>query len=237
MNNYNFEGQPDGDWEDRGDLSWEEYDWQQYLVRHEEEVEKFIDLYNHLKDQPDHIDEVAHQMGWDAEDWSIGDGADEDYLIPGSELEDSEEDEEEGPEAFDPYTLLRHPVYVVVRGLYRYLRRMWSHYQIGGDVSLSTSKVAWVYAQLLSDGEMHAAMALQSLDMGDYQLAVCQIKLALDDMNRTFSILPALLSKHTPDEQLMEQEIRIRLFDMREICLRVMTDCREEIRRRGQQGE
>jgi hypothetical protein len=227
MNNYNFEGQPDGDWDDRGDLSWQEYDWQQYLARHEAEVEKFIDLYNRLKDQPDHIDEVAHQMGWDAEDWSVSDSDEEDYL---SDSNDEEQDDASA-EDFDPYTILRHPVYIVVRGLYRYLRRMWSHALMNGTVK-GDAKASWAYAQMLGEGETHATLALQSLDMGDFQLAVCQIKLALDAVNRTFTLLPHITSGKTPAEQLMEGEIRTRLFDLREVCLRVMNDCREELRRK-----
>jgi hypothetical protein len=232
MSNYNFEGQPDGDWDDRGDLSWEKYDWQQYLVRHEEEVEKFIDLYNRLKDQPEHLDVVAHEMGWDADDWSVGDGSDEDdSFLPGNVAEEDAEDEDDA-EDFDPYTLLRHPVFVVMRGLYRYLRRMWSHYLCGEGASVS-AKSSWLYAQMLSEGEMHTTLALQSLDMGDYQLAVRQIKIALEDINRTFSVLPLILPAGMPGAQLMEQEIRVRLFDMREVSLRLMGDCADQIDHNG----
>ncbi|HNX04088.1 MAG TPA: hypothetical protein PKI32_01215 [Opitutales bacterium] len=227
MNNYNFEGQPDGDWDDRGDLSWQEYDWQQYLARHEDEVEKFIDVYNRLKDKPDHIDEVAHQMGWDAEDWSVADTDEDDFLS------EDESDEDESSEDFDPYTVLRHPVYIVVRGLYRYMRRMWSHALMNGSIQ-SDAKASWAFAQMLGEGETHATLGLQSLDMGDFQLAVCQIKLALEAVNRTFTILPVLMGGRSPAEQLMVEEIRVRLFDLREVCLRVMNDCREELRRRGQ---
>lgn len=232
MNNYNFEGH-DGDGEDRGDLSWQEYDWQQYLARHELEVEKFIEIYNRLKDQPDHIDEVAHQMGWDSEDWSVGD-SEEDGISLSSE-DDEEDEAEDGADNFDPYTIIRHPVFVVVRGLYRYLKRMWSHFLLSEEGSRMSAKSSWAYAQVLSEGELHATTALQSLDMGDYQLAVCEIKLTLEDINLAFSILPSLFSNHTTNEQLMAEEIRVRLFDLREMCLRVMNDCREEIKRHGKQ--
>jgi hypothetical protein len=220
MSNEYFEGQPDGEWDDRGDLSWEEYDWQQYLARHEQEVERFIDLYNSLKDRPDHLDEVAKQMGWEAEDWSVSEDDDE--------LDDEADDEVDE----DPYTLLRHPVYVVVRGLNRYLRRMWAHYQ-ARHAKDCAAPAAWTYSECLAEQELNASMALQSLDMGDYGLAVCQLKLALDSINKTFSVLPSVLPDSKPGALLMGQEIRVRLFDMREVCLRVMSDCREEIRRKG----
>lgn len=234
MSNYNFEGQSDGDWDDRGDLSWKEYDWQQYLRRHEQEVERFIDCYNRLKDQPDHIDEVAHQMGWDAEDWAVGDGAEEDPFDTGRNR-DAEEQEPEQDE-FDPYTLLRHPVYVVVRGLNRHIRRMWEHYQRRHEQEVS-AEGAWLFAQALNNGEMYATLAIQALDMGDYALAVCQIKLALAAINSSFEMLPPLLPRQAVDACLLAREIRIRLFDLREVCLRVMNDCREEIRRQGRDSD
>jgi hypothetical protein len=228
MSNFNFEGHSD-DNDDRGDLSWEEYDWQQYLARHEQEVERFIDTYNKLKDQPDHIDEVARQMGWEAEDWSVGEEDGESSSFDTSAREE-EEVEAEG-ESFDPYTILRHPVYVVVRGLYRHMRRQWAQFQMRHDREMSPT-LSWALAQGFSEGETHATLALQSLDMGDYALAVCQLKLSLESINKTFAILPAVLPNRTQGEQRMEEELRVRLFDLREVLLRVMNDCREEIRRR-----
>jgi hypothetical protein len=233
MNNYDFEGQPDGDWDDRGDLSWENYDWRGYIARHEDEVERFIDLYNRLKDQPDHLDETARQMGWDTGDWSIADDGDS-FLSPSDGFSSEEDDDEE--EDGDPYTLLRHPVFVVVRGLYRYLKRMWSHY-LAGEKSGPDAKTTWIYAQLLAEGEMHAMMALQSIDTGDYQLAICQIKIVFEDLNRTFTVVPVLFPATDPSKELMEREINVRIFDLREMCLRLISDCTEEIHRRDRSGE
>ena len=230
MSNYNFEGQPDGDWDDRGDLSWQEYDWQRYLARHEDEVEKFIEVYNRLKDQPAHLDEVAHEMGWDAGDWSVTDPEEDDFYS------EDEEEEEASAEDFDPYTVLRHPVYIVVRGLYRYLRLLWNRALVAGTVKPGLA-AATRFSDSLCEGEVHGTLALQSLDMGDFQLAVCQIKLILRELNHSFDLLPALFCGRSPGEGLLDREIRVRLFDLREVCLRVMNDCREEIRRRGESGD
>ncbi|MBN1404836.1 MAG: hypothetical protein JW942_10275 [Opitutales bacterium] len=227
MSNNNFEGQSDGDWEDRGELSWQEYDWQQYLARHEQEVEKFISLYNGLIAAPERIDEVAVQMGWDEEDWSVSDGADE----LDDDSDDDDDARDEGPEDFDPYTLLRHPVYVVVRGLYRDLRRRWSAYIIGGETQVGPTG-SWALAQVLSEGETHATLSLQSLDMGDYALAVCQMKLALEIINKTFYLFSEVLAEKGPMEEILEADFRVRLFDLREVCLRIMNDCRNQNNRK-----
>lgn len=229
MNNYNFDGQPDGDWDDRGELSWQEYDWQQYLVRHEQEVEKFISLYNRLPTRPDRLDEVAIQMEWDDQDWSLSESGD---LMEDSGEPVDESEEEDTQDDFDPYTILRHPVYVVVRGLFRDMRRRWAAYIVTGD-SPAGATSSWALALAFAEAEAQATLALQSLDMGDFGLACCQMKLALDALNKTFAVLPAVIGQQGPVEELLDQDFRQRLFDLRDVCLRVLGDCRAQLRRKG----
>lgn len=227
MNNYNFDGHADGDWEERGDISWNEVDWQRYLKRHELEVDRFITLYNQHLNQDDRLDEVAHLMGWDAEDWSMSDGGNEEESL--LELERRAPEELELDD-FDPYTLQRHPVYVVVKGLYAYLRKRWEQEFGARRTPMDVSHV-WRFAQLLHEGESSATLSIQALDMGDFALAVCQLKHALQAINETFQILPQVVDGNTDALSPFEQDARVRLFDLREVCLRVMNDCREEIRR------
>src|SRR5690606_5477434 len=78
MGNYEFEGHPEGDWDDRGNVSWNEFDWQQFLRRQQKEVARFVSLYDRYLDEADHLDRVAQEMGWDRDDWSVGDGLDDD---------------------------------------------------------------------------------------------------------------------------------------------------------------
>ncbi len=232
MSNYNFEGQSDGDWDERNEISWKEYDWQQYLKRHEQEVERFIECYNRLKEEPEHIDQIAREMGWDAEDWSVSEGYEDEQIL---EFERPQE-EEERPDDFDPYTLLRHPVFVVVRGLYRSIRRHWELFQRRNERNIRPTG-SWKLSQTLSDGENFAVLAIQALDMGDYALAVCQLKLSLSAINRTFELMPLVIPTELPDSGPLSHEMRIRLFDLREVNLRVLSDCREEIRRQGRERD
>ena len=46
MTQFYPEGQPEGDWEERGNLSWSELDWQQFLFRQEKEVARFLRFYD-----------------------------------------------------------------------------------------------------------------------------------------------------------------------------------------------
>lgn len=224
MSNYNFEDSAAGDWENRGEETfWTETDWKQFLHRQEAQISRFLALYDDYKDRANHLDEIAHEMGWDQQDW----GSMEDDE-PGPYQPEEESDAENADT--DPYTLHRHPVFTVVRALYRWIDAAWEKFQ----PSLSgrpAPRLIWQFSRSLHEGEFQTIMGLQSLDMGDYLLCVCQIKSSLQAINQSFTLLQEIL----PDEGRLNQrlggEIRRRLFDLREINLRVMNDCREEIRR------
>jgi hypothetical protein len=123
MTNFNFEGQPEGDWEDRGNTSWSELDWQRFLQRQDREVSRFLRYYDECPVGPtERLDWVARQMGWDSEDWSVVDFPDDEEE---SEVwKNKEENPSEHPDS-DPYTLHRHPVYVVTAGLFLQVRHIW----------------------------------------------------------------------------------------------------------------
>ena len=65
MTNSDSDGLFDNDWEDRGELSWTEKDWQKYLSEQEDAVRDYIKHYDQLADATDRIDEVARRMGWE----------------------------------------------------------------------------------------------------------------------------------------------------------------------------
>lgn len=228
MNNFDPEFNfNDGDWDDRGELAWNEFDWKQFLMRHESEISKYLAVYENLRDDPDRLDRSAQIMGWDTEDWSNTDAGLDD---------DPQPEEAAGIDDTDPYTLHRHPVYVVTHSLYRYLDRCWQAYT--RQVAFAaTADQAWRYARSLHAGEHNATLALQGLDMGDYALAVCHLKLALAELNTSFSVLAELPEKETPMQVAFLRQSRQRLFDLREVWLRVMRDSRDEMQRRLRGGD
>lgn len=223
MSNFDPENIPDGDWEDRGELSWNEADWQRFLRQQEQEVEQFRSAYRDLKDQPDRLDAAARRLGWDAGDWSMAEDA----------SDDEDEDDEDGPEeVFDdgPYTIHRHPVFIVTRALYRDLRLGWEEYAARNTVNLP-GRAAWDYAQALSAGEREALLGVSALDFGDVTLAVVHFKHGLSALNLAFKVLDGLPRDRALPGQVFQAETRRRLFDLREVWLRVMADCRAEARR------
>ena len=76
MSQYEFEGSNEGDWDEGGDLAWNESDWQAFLRNSDKEVARFVTSYNQVKDQDDRLDAAASLMGWQRDDWSSADDID-----------------------------------------------------------------------------------------------------------------------------------------------------------------
>ena len=231
MSQYNPEGFPEGDWDERGDLSWNEFDWRQFLLRRGKEVERFGDIYRVHCHEPEHLDHVAQQMGWQAEDWSVADfeGGEEDDLDNAA----SGASGDDAPQSLDgdPYTLHRHPVFIVTRALFAQLDLLVDALcSVPGIHLRIRPKRLWGLAGVLATAEREMLLALQSLDMGDFMLAVLHFKHAHQAISETMAHLEGLADVSGAADEF-RLEARVRLFDLREVCLRVMNDCREEDRR------
>jgi len=223
MSEPNFD-HSEGDWEEEfpSETNWTESQWRSYLKGSDRDTARFLSIYNSVKDKPNHLDEVATLMGWDAEDISMTD----EFTVMEVD-EDNRTDESEGA----PYTLHRHPVYVVTRALYRYLHQSWEHFMSHSESQLSP-QLCWKYAKSLHQAEMNILLSIQALDLGDFGLSICHLKNSLSALNQTLGLLDQI--NHTNEAFLNAfcREIRIRLFDLRELWIRVMGDCRHECQRR-----
>ena len=222
MSNPNFD-HSEGDWEEfSSGPSWGESQWRNYLHGSDKDTERFLSVYNSVKNKPNHLDEVATLMGWDVEDISL---TDEFTFIE----EDEERPSSENSSA--PYTLHRHPVFVFTRALYRYLHQSWEHYMLHSERSL-TPKISWDYSNSLHQGEMNVLLSIQALDLGDYGLSICHLKNSLSALNQTLSLLDQLDHPSSTFLNGFRKEAQIRIYDLRELWIRVMGDCRHECQRR-----
>ena len=222
MSNPNFD-HSEGDWEEfSSEPSWGESQWRSYLQGSDKDTERFLSVYNSVKNKPNHLDEVATLMGWDVEDISL---TDEFTFIE----EDEERPSTENSSA--PYTLHRHPVFVFTRALYRYLHQSWEHYMLHSERSL-TPKISWDYSNSLHQGEMNVLLSIQALDLGDYGLSICHLKNSLSALNQTLSLLDQLDHPSSTFLNGFRKEAQIRIYDLRELWIRVMGDCRHECQRR-----
>lgn len=216
MTNSDSDGLFDNDWEDRGELAWTELDWQKYLDTQETAVRDYIKHYDQLPEAVDRVDEAARRMGWELAETPENLAADE-------SRDDDTDDAFDGD--WDPYTLHRNPVYISTRALYVSLLAHWE--RVAAQPDHVPAPLGISLQALLYRGNEQALQAVQALEMGDYTLAVCFFKRALRELNLTLARLSQTDVTESPLAMRYRDYAMPRLFDLREIWLRVMSECRQ----------
>lgn len=226
MSKYESDGPSDNEWEDRGELAWNEFDWEKYLREQDDVIHRYLAYYEQLKNHEDRIDETAHLMGWDEDSWSA-DPSDPVAREAADAEDDSSADLNEGKD--EPYTLHKNPIFISTKAIYLSLKRSWERIACHGTKvpqALALDLHASIYR-----GEEQAMLAIQALDFGDYAMAISLFKRALGELNRTFALLNTAAAGKLPAVVHYREDAQPRLFDLREIWLRVMSECREELER------
>lgn len=213
MTNQDSDGLFEGEGEERRELSWTEIEWEKYLAEHEDNVREYLQHYDSLAGAPDRIDEVAKRLGWEMEP--------EEEMTPESDpdpLDGSFETD------WEPYTLHRNPVYIATKALYVSLVANWE--RIAAQPGRIVPALGLTFQGSLYRGRENALQAVQALDLGDYALAICFFKRALREVNDSLARLgSAELAANTLFGRYRDFALP-RLFDLREIWLRVMAECR-----------
>ena len=226
MSDFNSESFPENEWDECGDLAWNEFDWERYLRDQDDVLHRYLAFYERLKGRPDRIDEAASLMGWDT-----GQLGSDSVDAPSSPArEDTPDPPVSGRNSpLGPYTLHQNPVFVATKAIYLSLKRSWE--RLAGDPGKVGQPLAIATQTSLYRGEEHAVLGVQAIDLGDYALAVSLFKRALEELNQTL----ALASDSTVVGRAVNEwrgDALPRLFDLREIWLRVISECREELERR-----
>lgn len=225
MSNFNSDGSQENEWDDRGELAWNEFDWERYLREQDDAVTRYLALYEAAKGDPVRIDTVAEKMGWGQDDWTDEAG--------GINAEDDdEEDDDEDDADFDDddvYTLHKNPIFIATKAINLGLRRSWE--KLAADPANAPQPVAVSLLASLHRGEEHSVEAINALDFGDYAMAVSLLKRAMSALNGTLALLNAESSLSHPAVAAWRDEALPQLFDLREICLRVIAECRDELDR------
>lgn len=220
MSNSDAEGPFDYEWdEDRGELAWNEFDWERYLREQDEAIGRYLAIYDRLGATPDRIDESARLMGWE----------------PAEPIDESDEDrgDDENPEAYveaeEIYTLHKNPVFIATKALCRSLTTSWQ--QVAADAGRVPQPLALAFLVSLGKAEDQAVQAIHALDFGDYAMAVSLFKRALSALNEALAILNDSRADRYRAMEACREFGRARLFDLREIWLRVIAECRQELER------
>jgi hypothetical protein len=222
MSNFDSDGGSDNQWEDRGDLAWNEFDWERYLREQDEAVQRYLRFYDECKGKPDRIDQVAEKMHWGEDDWMDD---------PDGDATDNEDDDESvgSDDEDDVYTLHKNPIFIATKAIYVGLNRSWRALAV--DPVNVPQPIALNLLASLHSGEEHAVQAIHALDFGDYAMAVSLFKRALSALNGSLTLLG---DEALPRHQVVvgwREDAMPQLFDLREIWLRVMSECREELER------
>jgi len=225
MSNSDSDGSHENEWEDRGDLAWNEFDWERYLREQDDAVHRYLGFYEACKDSADRIDDVAELMNWGNSESEDDDKAGTDA----TDDDDSDDDSTDFADGEDVYTLHKNPIFVSTKALYLGLRRHWE--LAACDPTKVPQPLALGLLSSLHHGEEQAVQAIHALDFGDYAMAVSLFKRALSALNGTLALLndPSGLNHRTVS--IYRESALPRLFDLREIWLRVVHECREELER------
>jgi hypothetical protein len=225
MSDYDSDGGQENEWEERGELAWNEFDWERYLREQDDTIHRYLGFYEAFRNHPNRIDAVAEQMGWGQGNWS--DATTEEEAAEVTEEESATEAPEYG-EA-EVYTLHKNPIFIATKAIYLGVKRQWE--LSAGDSSKVPAPLALALLASLHRGEEQAVQAIHALDFGDYAMAVSLFKRALSGLNESLTLLNAADAARHPAVMTYREETLPRLFDLREIWLRVIAECRTELDR------
>jgi len=214
-----FNDQPEGEWDDRSDLVWNEFDWERYLKETGDDEGRFEKFYIESFAKPTRLDDAAQKMGWEVGDWNDN--------IP---LQANLGENEEENDISEPYTLYKHPLHIASEALFTILERHFAAW-----VKFDQKKISLEYVLMCKDAisqtRLRCLRALASLDVGETMLAVAELKRALHSLMSLHQVVST--PQKTPGQELFLESTMPVLFDLRELWLRVMRDCREEFDRGG----
>ena len=225
MSDYDSDSGPENEWEERGELAWNEFDWERYLREQDDTIHRYLGFYEAFRNNPNRIDAVAEQMGWGQGNWSEAPAEEETAEVA---EEDSAADV---PEYGEPevYTLHKNPIFIATKAIYLGVKRQWE--LSAGDSAKVPAALALALLASLHRGEEQAVQAIHALDFGDYAMAVSLFKRALSGLNESLTLLNAAEAARHPAVMAYREATLPRLFDLREIWLRVIAECREELDR------
>ena len=224
MDNFDSDAVPENEWDDRGELAWNEFDWERYFREQDESLHRYLGFYEAFRDRPDRIDRVAEQMGWELPD----DGADE--VAEDAAKEAEAEETPDFAEEDEVYTLHKNPVFVATKAIYLSLKRPWE--LAATEAGKVATPIALAYLASLHRGEEQAVQAIHALDFGDYAMAISLFKRALSALNQSLALVQGDGAAGASSALRRYREDALpRLFDIREIWLRVINECRSELSR------
>lgn len=229
-----FESSSNGGFDDGNspEIHCSEEEWAQYVAWADSEAVRFRNFYETLevRDGEDRLDKCALAMGWqlDGEEEALSEeevrklfGADFKIFSP--------------PGPIPVYSLLNMTEVVALRGMIESaqarLQAIFSD-EAAGAQTFPREKILCT-AVGFSRAEQSMMLAIDALSAREYALATLQMKRALRDWNEALGVA-GTLGKYAKNANgsvpKMESEVNAlfqTIFDLRELCLRIIRDARE----------
>ncbi len=225
-----FEGSFGGGFEDGNspEIRCSETEWAQFLGWADHEVERFKRFYESLEIRPDEdrLDKCALAMGWQ---------------LDGNEAETKEEIAKMFGEGFavtpppgppPVYSLLNTTEAIAIRAIVSYAKaRLLYIYQREAQYFMTfRPDVTLGLSGRLSESEQMMLLAIDAISARENALAKLLMKRAHVAWNDYLGLMPDMLSAISKSSRISRRyydELREAIFDLRELCLRIIRDARE----------
>lgn len=211
-----------------------EREWRALLVRAEIESARFLKFYeetfrvpeNEHNAENDRLDRCALAMGWHLSA-DIEEG--EDPLSP-----ENEEPSGDVPATAFPavYSLHNLPESIAVSAIYNFAKKRWQRIWSSPYAGKLSPRSASELAESLATAQRDMLLAIDAEDAMEFGLAICLMKNVHSALNRHFAEMECLPTAVNDEAySAAVSELRTALMDLRDICLRILRDARNEIRK------
>lgn len=216
MDEHDSNGPNDGNADDRGDLFWNEFDWERYLRQQDEVVVQYLAAYERQPRNPERIDLTARAMEWGPLEWPVEAlGAASAPPRPKTDTppsasreagrpapatpeptsedpaaarnEETSADADDEEDDDEPYTLHKNPVYIASHAILLSMERAWEH--LAAEPARVPPRLALAHYVALHRVHEQATQALAALDFGDFALAIAGFKRSLRELNALMATL------------------------------------------------
>ena len=235
---------------------WDEYDWERFLQQQDRKTEKYMELLEKYLDDPNRDQIIAREMGWNhlldenGKDWSADleslfnssrnggkeddededeDLDDEDEDDDEDDLDDEDEDDDLDDEDEDEETSNRydnHPLYQAANALAVHIDGM---FEERDPVSQHPAVVRLTTSATLTNVKLAAALSDDEVD--ELGMTIAYLKRALKAVTNALDA-----ASQCRTEQLLDhegtQDLRARIFQVRDGIVSLMGHYRSEWRRR-----
>lgn len=210
-----------------------EAEWRTILHRGQAEAKRFLKLYKTIpvKDDEDRLDKCAVAMGWQL---ATSDDGEENNEV----LFEFDEQIKPPPPVPVVYSLHNTPEAIAVFALFENISELLlslshiaedqSHFAQTTCARMLTSCTGAMKA--LSKAECDMLLAIDAMDASEHGLATILMKNAMDALNTHFPMLSKMLVGDHLESRAAKivEEIHASVFDLRELCLRVIRDATAE---------